>query len=107
MGVGAMNRWYDEEWEFTTTVQRVGPDDRPTACRLGLEVGDAFTSTYECPAGFCPKAMMKAYAIMEAVRAGGDLRLLGGDGPAGMTFCCPDGVVTFQLIARRLGAPEE
>ena len=34
---------------------------------------------------------------MEAARAGGDLRNLGGDSATSIRFCCPDGVVTFQL----------
>lgn len=45
--------------------------------------------------------MLKAFPIMEAVRAGGDLRNLGGETEGIILFCCPDGVVIFRLEAKR------
>ena len=45
--------------------------------------------------------MLKAFPIMEAARAGGDLRLLGGESTDTISFCCPDGVVHFCLKAKR------
>ena len=41
--------------------------------------------------------MLKAFPLMESVRAGGDLRNLGGEEKNKIRFCCPDGVVTFLL----------
>lgn len=70
-------------------------------CRNGHELGDTYRCAYGCPAEFCQKSMRKAFPIMEAVRAGGDLRNLGGDTKDSIRFCCPDGIVTFQLEAHR------
>ena len=60
--------------------------DKPERyCRNGEEIGDTYTCTYGCPVnqdgyGICSKVMMMLYPIMEAVRSGGDLENLGGDG---------------------------
>jgi len=97
-----MQQWYQEEWRFIVTVLGVGKHDSARECRVGLEPGDSFSSTYACPAGFCPKSVMKTYPIMEAVRSGGDLRALGGDGPHSIELVCPDGVVRFRLTAERI-----
>lgn len=70
-------------------------------CRNGHEIGDTYTCEYGCPKDFCQKAMMKAFPIMEAARANGDLRNLGGDTENAIEFCCPDGVVTFRLEVTR------
>jgi hypothetical protein len=40
---------------------------------------------------------------MEAVRSGGDLENLGGDGRYSKTVVCPDGCVIFKLTATPLG----
>ena len=40
---------------------------------------------------------------MEAVRSGGDLENLGGDGRYSKTIVCPDGCVIFRLTATPLG----
>ena len=71
-------------------------------CRNGHEIGDSYSCEYGCPAEFCQKAMLKAFPIMEAARAGGDLRNLGGDSATSIRFCCPDGVVTFQLETEKV-----
>ncbi len=92
-----MRKWYQEDWRFGIVVLRVGEQDRAEDCRLGLEPGDAFECAYECPPGFCPKALFKLFPLMEAVRSGGDLRNLGGTAPAEMETVCPDGVVRFRL----------
>ena len=97
-----MKKWYQEDWRFTVSVLRVGKGGRAEECRLGFEEGDTFECTYECPDGFCPKALMKAFSLMEAVRSGGDLRNLGGSGAAEMLFVCPDGVVQFRLVGERI-----
>ena len=41
--------------------------------------------------------------LMEAVRSGGDLENLGGDGKYSKTIVCPDGCVIFKLTAKPLG----
>ena len=70
-------------------------------CRNGHEIGDTCLCAYGCPVAFCQESMRKAFPIMEAARAGGDLRNLGGDTKDSIRFCCPDGVVMFQLEAQR------
>ena len=70
-------------------------------CRNGHEIGDTYRCAYGCPAEFCQKTMLKAFPIVEAVRAGGDLRNLGGDTASSIRFRCPDGIVLFQLEAQR------
>lgn len=95
-----MKPWHKEGWAFIIEVQSVGIENRPESCRLGLEPGDRFECRYECPAGFCPKSMLKLFPLLEAVRSGGDLTNLGGDGPRSMDFICPDGVVIFRVTGR-------
>jgi uncharacterized repeat protein (TIGR04076 family) len=97
-----MKKWYRENWRFRIDVLSVGADDKPTNCRMGFELGDAFECTYECPSGFCSKSMLKLFPVFEAVRSGGDLTNLGGDGPAEMRVVCPDGVVMFRLTAQAI-----
>jgi uncharacterized repeat protein (TIGR04076 family) len=93
-----MKRWYQEDWRFRISVLQVGNRDRAKDCRLGFEPGDTFECSYECPTGFCPKTLLKVFPLMEAVRSGGDLRNLGGSGPAEMEIICPDGVVRLRLM---------
>lgn len=97
-----MKRWYPEDWRFTIEVVRVGKENRAEECRLGLEVGDTFACEYDTPAGFCPTAFIKLFPAMEAIRCEGDLRCLGGSGPAETLCMCPDGVVMFRLRGERL-----
>lgn len=98
-----MKRWYPEGWRFTIEVVRVGKENRAEECRLGLEVGDTFECAYETPAGFCPTSFIKLFPAMEAVRCGGDLRNLGGTGPAETLCMCPDGVVMFRVKGEPVG----
>ena len=104
-----MKKWYDEEYEFTVEVTSLlHSDTTEHYCRNGEEVGDKYTCTYGCPVnkdgyGICSKAMMMLYPLMEAVRSGGDLENLGGDGKYSKTIVCPDGCVMFKLTATPLG----
>lgn len=49
--------------------------------------------------------------MLETVRGGGDLRMIGGFSPSGNVpdsplvkeFVCPDGVVTYRLAAKKTG----
>ena len=47
--------------------------------------------------------MMMLHPLMEAVRSGGDLRNLGGEGRYEKTVVCPDGCVIFKLTAQPTG----
>jgi uncharacterized repeat protein (TIGR04076 family) len=101
-----VRRMCDEEMvsgrlAFTIKVLKVGKENRAEECRLGLEPGDRFVCRFETPAGFCPTAFIKIFPSLEAVRCGGDLRNLGGKGPAEMTCLCPDGVVKFELTGEQ------
>jgi uncharacterized repeat protein (TIGR04076 family) len=96
-----MKTWYREDWRFRIEVLRVGEENEAEACRLGLEPGDAFECTYGTPTSFCPTSFIKVFPSMEAVRCGGDLRRLGGEGPAEIRFVCPDGVVIFKLTGEQ------
>ena len=51
----------------------------------------------------CSKTMMMLFPIMEAVRGGGDLENIGGEGESTKTIVCPDGCVMFRLTAGPLG----
>ena len=97
-----MKKWYHEDWLFEIEVLRVGKENRAEECRLGLELGDAFTCTFETPTGFCPTSFIKIFPSMEVVRCGGDLQNLGGKGPCEMTFLCPDGVVLFRITGKQI-----
>ena len=97
-----MNRFIRENFSFViTVVDGKKNNEGYIDCRNGHEIGDIYVCEYGCPADLCQKCMLKAFPIMEAVRAGGDLRDLGGESENKIRFCCPDGVVIFQLEAIR------
>jgi len=95
-----MKKWYAEDWSFKIEVLRVGNDNLPNECRLGLEPGDTFECAYGTPAGFCPTSFIKIFPTMEVIRSGGDTRNLGGKAPDVIDFLCPDGVVVFKITAK-------
>lgn len=104
-----MKKWYDEEYEFEIKVTGYIRGDRPERyCRNGEEIGDTYKCTYGCPVnkdgqGICSKCMMIMFSVMEAVRSGGDLTNIGGDGQFSKEIVCPDGCVIFRLTAKKLG----
>ena len=104
-----MKKWYAEEYEFEVEVTGfLRGDHTERYCRNGEEIGDKYTCTYGCPVnaqgqGICPKVMLVLYPLMEAVRSGGDLVNVGGDGKYSKIVVCPDGCVMFRLSAKRLG----
>ena len=104
-----MKKWYDEEYEFEIKVTGyIRGNKAGRYCRNGEEIGDTYTCTYGCPVnqdgqGICSKCMMILYPIMEAVRSGGDLENIGGDGKYSKEIVCPDGCVIFKLTAKKLG----
>ncbi|GHT71107.1 TIGR04076 family protein [Bacteroidia bacterium] len=103
-----MKKWYKEEYEFTVEVTGFLRGDSTLGyCRNGEEIGDKYTCTYGCPVnsdgqGICSKVMMIMFPIMEAVRSGGDLENIGGDGKYSKDVVCPDGCVIFRLTAKKL-----
>lgn len=104
-----MKKWLDEEYEFEIEVTGFLRGERTeNYCRNGEEIGDRYTCTYGCPVnadgqGICPKVMLVLFPLMEAIRSGGDLENVGGDGRYSKTVVCPDGCVIFRLSAKRLG----
>jgi len=104
-----MKKWYDEEyaWEIEVTGFLRG-NQTERYCRNGEEIGDQYTCTYGCPVnqdgqGICSKVMMIMFPIMEAVRSGGDLMNIGGNGKYSKDVVCPDGCVLFRMTAKKLG----
>ncbi len=104
-----MKKWLDEEYEFEIEVTGFLRGERTeNYCRNGEEIGDKYTCTYGCPVnaqgqGICPKVMLVLYPLMEAIRSGGGLENVGGDGKYSKTVVCPDGCVIFRLSAKKLG----
>lgn len=104
-----MKKWFDEEYRFEIEVTGFLRGNKTEHyCRNGEEIGDKYCCTYGCPVndqgyGICSKTMMMIYPIMEAVRSGGDLRMIGGDSKYSKTIVCPDGCVIFRLTAVPLG----
>lgn len=104
-----MKKWYNEEYEFEVEVIGYLRGEKcERYCRNGEEIGDRYRATYGCPVndqgyGICSKTMTVLFPIMEAVRSGGDLTNIGGDGKYTKTVVCPDGCVMFRLTATPLG----
>lgn len=102
-----MKKWYDEEYEFEIEVTGFLRGERTERyCRNGEEIGDKYRCTYGCPVnaegqGICSKVMTVLFPIMEAVRSGGDLENIGGDGKYSKNIVCPDGCVMFRLTAKK------
>ena len=99
-----MKKWFAEEFAFTITVTGfLQSEQTENYCRNGEEIGDRYCCTYGCPVntdgyGICSKVMLLLYPLMDAVRSGGDLRNLGGDGKYSKTVVCPDGCVIFLSL---------
>ena len=104
-----MKKWYDEEYEFTVEVTGfLHGDHTERYCRNGEEIGDVYKCTYGCPVnadgyGICSKTMMMLYPLMEAVRSGGDLTKVGGDGE---NSCVPGRMCDLQTDCKTIGERE-
>lgn len=104
-----MKKWFDEEYNFEIeVVGYLRGDKTENYCRNGEEIGDKYECTYGCPVnkqgyGICSKTMSVIFPVMEAVRSGGDLTKIGGDGKYSKTVVCPDGCVVFRITATPLG----
>lgn len=102
-----MKKWYEEEYGWKIEV--VGflqGDSTEQYCRNGEEIGDCYSGTYGCPVnakgeGICSKMMPLLFPIMEAIRSGGDLRLIGGSDCYTKRIVCPDGCVIFEIRAKK------
>lgn len=103
-----MKKWFDEEHEWEIEV--IGflrGDSTENYCRNGEEIGDTYKCTYGCPVnskgqGICSKVMTQMFPIMEAVRSGGDLTLVGGKSKYCKEIVCQDGCVIFRMTAKKL-----
>jgi uncharacterized repeat protein (TIGR04076 family) len=96
-----MKEWVVEDWEFELTAI----NGKAGHCRLGIEKGDTFVFQYECPVGFCPKAMTQVYTWCEVIRCGGDFTYRGNEKyEMGMT--CPDQSISFHLKAYPINRDE-
>ena len=97
-----MQKWVTEDWGFELTVT----EGKAGHCRLGLEKGDKFIFSYECPAGMCPKTMAQVYTWCEVIRCGGDFTYRGLKEKYEMDIPCADGCIKFHLKAMPINRDE-
>lgn len=90
-----MKKWVVEDWGFELTAI----EGKASHCRLGLEKGDKFSFSYECPMGMCPRVMMQVYTWCEVVRCGGDFTYRGSNKKYEKDLVCPCGSIRFHLKA--------
>ena len=90
-----MKKWVVEDWGFELTVT----EGKASLCRLGLEKGDNFTFSYECPTGMCPRVMAQVYTWCEVIRCGGNFTYRGSNEKYEKDFICPCGSIHFHLKA--------
>lgn len=90
-----MKKWIVEDWKFELTAVNGKASD----CRSGIEKGDTFVFSYECPAGLCPKVMSEIYTWCEVIRCGGDFTYGGAKDKYEMDISCPYGNIRFKLKA--------
>lgn len=90
-----MKKWVVEDWGFTLTVV----EGKAANCRLGMETGDRFDFSYECPAGICPRVMNEVYTWCEVIRCGGDFTHRGMKDKYEMELWCPCRCIRFHLKA--------
>nr|WP_296483437.1 hypothetical protein [uncultured Acetatifactor sp.] len=97
-----MQKWCTEDWQFELTAI----EGKAGHCRLGLEKGDRFVFSYECPAGMCPKTMIQVYTWCEVIRCGGDFTYRGEKEKYEMNLPCADGCIQFHLKATPINRDE-
>ncbi len=90
-----MRKWVTEDWQFELTAF----DGKAANCRLGIEKGDKFVFSYECPAGMCPRVMAQVYTWCEVIRCGGDFTHRGSKEKYEMDLACPCRSISFHLKA--------
>ena len=91
-----MRKWIVEDWQFELTAI----EGKAENCRAGIEKGDKFTFSYECPAGMCPRVMSELYTWCEVIRCGGDFTYRGSADKFDMDISCPCGQINFHLKAK-------
>ena len=97
-----MRKWVTEDWEFELTVV----EGSAANCRLGIEKGDRFVFSYECPAGMCPRVMIELFAWCEVIRCGGDFTYRGMKEKYALELKCPCGSIGFRLKAYPINRDE-
>ena len=97
-----MNKWVVEDWEFELTAV----DGKAAYCRAGIEKGDRFVFSYECPAGICPRVMTQVYTWCEVIRCGGDFTYRGEKEKYEMDVVCPCRSIRFRLKAYPINRDE-
>ncbi len=90
-----MNKWIVEDWAFDIEVTEGDAKN----CRLGLEKGDRFHFEYECPQGFCPRALIEIFTWCEVIRCGGDFTYRGCPSKYEMDLSCPCHCLQLHLTA--------
>ena len=88
-----MQKWVVEDWQFELTAI----EGSASKCRIGIEKGDRFVFSYECPAGICPRVMADLFAWCEVIRCGGDFTYRGEKEKYEMDLVCPCGSIKFHL----------
>lgn len=97
-----MKKWIVEDWSFELTAIKGEARD----CRVGIEKGDKFVFSYECPAGICPRVMIELFTWCEVIRCGGDFTYRGEKNKYEMTLPCPCGCIVFHLKAVPMNVEE-
>lgn len=97
-----MKKWIVEDWEFELTAI----EGKASNCRLGIEKGDKFVFSYECPAGMCPRVMSEIYTWCEVIRCGGDFTFRGEKNKYEMDLICPCKSISFHLKAKPINRDE-
>ena len=90
-----MRKWIVEDWQFELTAIK----GRAADCRLGIEAGDKFVFSYECPEGICPRTMIEVFTWCEVIRCGGDFTYRGMQEKYEMDITCPCNSIVFRLKA--------
>lgn len=97
-----MKKWVVEDWQFDLTAI----DGKAGHCRLGIEKGDKFVFSYECPAGICPRVVIDIFTWCEVIRCGGDFTYRGEKEKCEMDISCPCRCIQFHLKATPINRDE-
>lgn len=97
-----MKKWVTEDWQFELTAF----EGKAANCRLGLEKGDSFVFTYECPQGMCPRVMSEIYTWCEVIRCGGDFTYRSSKEKYETDLICPCNSIHFHLKATPINRDE-
>lgn len=89
-----MRKWVVEDWEF----ELIAAEGSAEQCRAGIEKGDKFIFSYECPEGMCPRVMTQLYTWCEIIRCCGDFTYRGNN-KYERPIICPCGCIRFTLKA--------